>query len=189
MSKNENLQKFWSLKRIFYFPKLTTNTVCSLGLLIAITVVLSIISGHLRIGNISKLSISFVSVFIAAYAFGGITGGLVGALADLISCFVNPVGPLMIQITLIEFVFGFIYGLFFYKTCKKKYIALVLICDTIQFVTNIFLKTAVLSASYGTALNVFLISRLPMCIIQMIIIFTVIILIKPLLKTINKISN
>ena len=188
MSKNENVQKFWSLKRIFYVPKFTTKTICSLGLLIAITVVLSIISGHLRIGNISKLTISFVSVFIAAYAFGGITGGLVGALADLISCFVNPVGPLMIQITLIEFVFGFIYGLFFYKTNQKHYVTLVLICDIIQFVTNIFLKTAVLSASYTTPFSGFFISRLPMCIIQMIIIFTVISLTKPLLKIINKIA-
>ena len=110
MLKKENAQNFWDLKRIFYVPKFTTKNVCTLGLLIAITVVLSWISGYLRIGNISKLSISFVSVFIAAYAFGGITGGLVGVLADLISCFINPIGPLMIQITLIEFVFGFIYA-------------------------------------------------------------------------------
>lgn len=186
MSKNEFSQKFWSINRIFYFPKLTTKTVCSLGLLIAITFVLSMISGHLRIGNFSKLSISFVSVFIAAYAFGGITGGLVGALADMISCFINPVGPFMIQLTLIEFVFGFIYGFFFYKTGRKLYFPMVIFCDIIQFVTNILLKTLVLSASYKTAFNVFFVSRLPMCAVQMIIILIVLILIKPFLKNINK---
>lgn len=189
MSKKVINQKFWNLRRIFYLPKLTTKTVCSLGLLIAITVVLSMISGHLRIGNISKLSISFISVFIAAYAFGGITGGLVGALADMISCFVNPVGPLMIQITLIEFIFGFIYGLFFYKTSSKLYIPILIFCDVIQFITNILLKTLVLSVSYNTEFEVFLVSRLPMCILQMIIILVVIILIKPFLKTVDKISN
>ena len=189
MSKKVSNQRFWNSKRIFYLPKLSTKTVCSLGLLIAITVVLSMISGHLRIGNISKLSISFISVFIAAYAYGGITGGLVGALADVISCFVNPVGPLMLQITIIEFVFGFIYGLFFYKTNSKLYVPIVILCNLIQFITNILLKTLVLSLSYNTPFKIFFISRLPMCILQMAIILVVIILIKPFLKTIDKITN
>lgn len=189
MSKKVSNQRFWNLKRIFFLPKLSTKTVCSLGLLIAITVVLSMISGHLRIGNISKLSISFISVFIAAYAYGGITGGLVGALADVISCFVNPVGPFMLQITLIEFVFGFIYGLFFYKTNLKFYIPIVILCDLIQFITNILLKTLVLSLSYNTPFNVFFISRMPMCVLQMVIILVVIILIRPFLKNINKLAS
>lgn len=183
MSRLDNSQKFWSFKRIFYFPKLTTKKICTLGLLIAITIVLSMISGYLRIGNFSKLTISFISVFIAAYSFGGITGGLVGALADMISCFVNPVGPFMIQLTIIEFVFGFIYGLFFYKTNPKLYLPMVIFCDIIQFITNILLKSAVLSISYKTAFNVFFVSRLPMCTLQMIIILVVLILIKPFLKT------
>lgn len=189
MRKNIETPGFWSAKRIFYVPEFTTKNICTLGLLIAITVVLSIISGYLRIGNISKLSISFISIFITAYAFGGITGGLVGALADLISCFINPVGPLMIQITIIEFLFGFIYGFFFYKTKSKAYIPLLLICNIIQFLTNILLKTATLAISFGNPFNVMFVSRLPMCAIQFVIILVVIILIKPFLKTINKIVN
>lgn len=189
MSKNAITQNFMNPKRIFFIPKLTTKTICNLGLLIAVTVVLSWISGHLRIGNISKLSISFISVFIASYAFGGITGGFVGALADIISCIVNPVGPFMIQITLIEFVFGFIYGLFFYKTNLKSYVPNVIFCNIIQFATNIFLKTMVLSLSYHTDFNIFFVSRLPMCVIQTFIIFTVLLLIKPFLKTVNKIMD
>lgn len=186
MSKNEVKQKFWSFKRIFSFPKLRTKDICSLGLLIAVTVVLSMISGYLRIGNFSKLTISFISVFIAAYAYGGIAGGLVAAIADIVSCFVNPVGPFMVQLTLIEFVFGFIYGLFFYKTSSKFYVPMVILCDIIQFITNILLKTAVLSISYKTPFNVFFVSRLPMCAFQMVIILIVLILIKPSLKTFKK---
>ena len=179
------MQKFWDYKRIFYFPKLNTKKICTLGLLISITIVLSMVSGNLRIGNFSKLTISFISVFIAAYIFGGITGGLVAAFADIISCFVNPVGPFMIQLTIIEFIFGFVYGLFFYKTIKKLYIPMVILCCVIQFTTNILLKTAVLSLTYNTHFNVFFISRLPMCIIQVIIIITTLILIKPFLKNIR----
>ena len=187
MSKNENMTNFWSLKRIFYFPKFTTKKLCTLALLIAITIILSAISGYLRIGNFSKLTISFISVFIAAYAFGGIAGGIVAALADIISCFINPVGPFMIQLTVIEFIFGFIYGLFFYKTKQKNYITMVVSCVSIQFITNLQLKTAILSITYSTPFEVFFISRLPMCVVQFVIIFAVLLTIKPLLKTIEKI--
>lgn len=180
------MQKFWDFKRIFYFPKLTTRKVCTLGLLIAITIVLSMISGNLRIGNFSKLTISFISVFVTSFSFGGIAGGLVAALADIISCFVNPVGPFMIQLTAIEFIFGFIYGLFFYKTNSKLYIPMVIFCNIIQFVTNIFLKTLILSLSYNTAFEVFFVSRMPMCAVQTIIILVVLILIKPFLKNYKK---
>ncbi len=182
---SNNKSTFWNLKRVFYFPKLTTKRVCTLGLLIAITIVLSMISGNLRIGNFSKLSISFISVFMCAYAFGGITGGIVASMADIISCFVNPIGPLMLQITALEFIFGFIYGFFFYKTNLRQYIPMVIICDTVQFVTNMLLKTIVLSVSYNTPFNVFFVSRLPMCAVQFIIILVVLILIKPFLKNIR----
>lgn len=187
MQKNDASLNFWNLKRIFYFPKLTTKDLCVVGLLIAITVVLSMVSGYLRIGNISKLSISFVSVFIAAYLYGGFMGAFVATVADIISCFINPVGPLMIQITLIEFLFGFIYGIFFYKTNMKRFVPYLLACDIIQFVTNIFLKTSVLFMMFSkdASFEVFFISRLPMCIIQTVIIFIVLILLKPLLKSLK----
>jgi len=186
MSKNSEEINFWSLKRIFYFPKLTTKKVCALGLLIAITIVLSIMSGYLRIGNFSKLSVSFISVFIAAYLFGGIAGGLVAALADIISCFINPVGAFLPQLTAIEFLYGFVFGLFFYKSKPKLYFITLLICDIFQFVANIILKTAILSSTYGATFNSYFVTRLPMCIVQAIIILIVIILIKPFMKTFEK---
>lgn len=188
MSKNNSQANFFSLKRIFHFPELTTKKVCSLGLLIAITIVLSIISGYLRIGNFSKLSISFISVFIAAYSFGGIAGGLVAALADIISCFINPVGPFLPQLTAIEFIYGFIFGIFFYKTNTKWYLPIILICDIVQFVTNIFLKTSILAITYGSTFDAYFIARVPMCIVQSVIILVVLILVKPFLKAFKKIS-
>ena len=188
MSKNTGSNNILSIKRIFYFPKLTTKKVCSLGLLVAITIVLSIISGYLRIGNFSKLSISFISVFIAAYSFGGIAGGMVAALADIISCFINPVGPFLPQLTAIEFIYGFIFGLFFYKTNIRWYLPSVILCDIVQFVTNIFLKTTILALTYASSFDAYFIARLPMCIVQSVIILVVLILVKPFLKTINKIS-
>ncbi len=188
MSQKHITMKFLSPKRLFYFPELSTKNICSLGLLIAITVVLSIISGYLRIGNISKLSISFVPVFIAAYAYGGIIGGVVAAIADIISCFINPVGPFMLQITMIEFVFGFIYGIFFYRLSCKFYTQNAALCSIIQFLSNIFIKTIILSLSYKNPFTILFIQRLPVCIIQMILIFAVLLLLKSFTKTIDKIK-
>lgn len=183
MSKEKETSGFFSLKRMFHFPLLSTKDVCILGLLIAITIVLSAISGNLRIGNFSKLSISFVTVFIAAYCYGGLAGGLVAALADIISCFVNPVGPFILQLTVIEFIFGFIYGIFFYQINPKRYILNVVVCDVIQLITNILLKTAVLATTFNSTFSAYFIARLPVCLIQTGIILIVLILLKPFLKS------
>ena len=183
MSKTKDTSGFFSLKRMFYFPRLSTKDICILALLIAITMVLSAISGNLRIGNFSKLSISFVTVYIAAYCYGGLAGGLVAALADIMSCFVNPVGPFILQLTIIEFVFGFIYGIFFYQTNPKHYVFNVVVCVAIQLITNILLKTAVLSTTFNSTFSAYFIARLPVCLIQAAIIMIALILLKPFLKS------
>lgn len=175
------MEKFWSVKRIFAFPKMDAKRVCTIGLLITITFVLSAISGYLRIGNISKLSISFVSVFISACIFGPVTGGIVGAAADIISCFVNPVGAFLPQLTAVEFLYGFIYGFLFYKMESKLYYLNVAICDIAQFAVNMLLKTFILSSVYTTPFGAMFVSRLPMCAVQFVIIAVVLIFIKPFL--------
>lgn len=177
-----NYTNFWSLKRIFVFPPLSSKNVCTIGLLIAVSAVLSVMSGYLRIGNISKLSISFVSVFLAAFLYGGPIGAIVCAVSDIISFAINPVAAFMPQLTLIEFIYGFIYGCLFYKTNTKYYVFNLIICNIFLFAVNIFVKTAILSASFAIPYYALLISRLPLCLLQTALIFIVLILIKPFLK-------
>ena len=71
-------------KNALKLKKMSTKEVCIIAMLIAVTVVLSFISGYLRT-PVGKLNISFVSVYVCAAMFGPLAGGLVGALADLIS--------------------------------------------------------------------------------------------------------
>jgi len=118
-------------------------------MLIAVTTVLSMISGHLRIGNISKLSISFISVYIAAASFGPVAGGVVGAAADVISFVANPTGAYVPWFTLIEFVNGFLFGVFFYRAkfeTEKKlfFIIRTLLCVVCQLAINMFFRTYLL---------------------------------------------
>ena len=185
MSKNENLQKFWSVKRIFYVPKFTTKTICMLGLLIAITIVLSMISGRLRFGIYSKLTVSFISIFVVAYYYGGILGGTASAIADIFSYFMFG-GMLIVPIVFIEFIFGFISGVFFYKTNSKTYLQKTLIFSTMQFFTNIFFKSYIFSISFNDIFIRILVERIPICVIQFVVTTIVIFSMKTYLKQFNK---
>lgn len=131
------------------FKKLNVHQLCTIAMLIAVTAVLSQISGHLRIGNFSKLSISFISVYIAAAAFGPVAGGVVGAVADIISYVANPTGAYIFWFTLIEFVNGFLFGVFFYRAQFKQekklfFIIRTLVCVLCQLAINMFFRTYLL---------------------------------------------
>ena len=111
-------------------------------MLVAITVVLSFISGYLRT-PVGKLNISFISVYVCAYLFGPVMGGLTGALADLISVWVSASGAPIPLFTVIEFINGFIFGLFFFKGANSKERSLIktviyaLLCVLIQYMVNL----------------------------------------------------
>ena len=92
-----------------------TKKLCVIAMLMALTVVLSYLSGYMRIGTFMKFSISFVSVYIASALYGPLAGGFVGAGADIISCFVFPMGTLVWEITLIECFYGVLFGIIFYR--------------------------------------------------------------------------
>ncbi len=161
--------------------KITTKELCTVSMLIAITVVLSYLSGFLRIGNAIKFSISFISVYVAGALFGPWIGGLVGAMADAISCFVNPVGAFIWLLTLIEFVYGASFGFFFKNKLNKKrntwdILVKAVLCSAFQFVINIFVKTLILK-DLGYVPDDFLSAiyiRLPSCIFMFILMILII---------------
>ena len=136
-------------------------------MLTALTVVLSYLSGYLRIGTLMKFSISFISVYMAAMLYGPLAGGFVGVAADIISCFVFPLGALVWEITLMEYFYGILFGLIFFRGrffIRNIYIRVIL-CSLIRFVADVFIKTLVL-ANYGYApknYGVALTTRAPGC--------------------------
>lgn len=119
------------------------------GMLTALTVILGYVSGFLRVGNISKISISFIPVYISGAIFGPLTGGIVAATADIISYITNPTGVYLWQLTLIEFLYGFLFGIIFYRKTGdvlgvKKLNLKILLFSLIQLLLNMTLKTLVL---------------------------------------------
>lgn len=163
--------------------KLTVKQLCTLAMLIALTAVLSYFTANLRIGNSIKFTVSFISVYISGALFGPLLGGFVGAAADVISYFINPVGAYIWQFTFIEFIYGFLYGLIFYKNGKIKKsgitdktagcLAAVAICVILQFAFNIFVKTYFLM-SLGFMPDLYwadVLTRLPSCAVMAVIKF------------------
>ena len=94
---------------------LNAKDICVLALLIALSVLLAVY-GTVRIGAGIKISLKFIAVFITAALFGPLWGGAVAALSDVIAFMINPVGGMFLpQITMVEFLYGFTYGLVFYN--------------------------------------------------------------------------
>ena len=147
-------------------PGVKINTVkelCTLAVLISIAVVLAIY-GTVRIGTEIKVSLKFIPVFVAAACFGPIWGGAVGAIADIIAFFVNPVGGVFLpQITFVEFLYGFIFGLFFYDMGSwkgAKAILKVIFCVLVQIIfLNLGLTTYFLTGLMNMSFELLLVRR------------------------------
>ena len=153
--------------------KIAVKKICVIAMLLALTVVLSWISGYLRVGTFTKISISFISVYLSAVLYGPLAGCFVGVSADIISCIVVSLGTPIWEITLLEGFFGLLFGFVFYRggTFVKNIYLRVVLCSLIRFIADVFIKTKVLS-SYGFApenFNVALATRGAGCIIMFVL--------------------
>ncbi len=170
-------------KNALKLKKMSAAELCKVAMLVAITFVLSYISGYLRIGNLAKFNISFVSVYIAGAAFGPIVSGVVAALADVISFLSNPTGAFVPVFTLLEFVNGFLFGLFLFyngKERKTRFFVMMLICVMLQTGINLFVRTYFLSEMYyGGKYMATFISRVPSSVIMAGIKIVIITLVEP----------
>ena len=151
----------------------SVRDLCTISLLIALTVLLGIYATF-RVGSAIKIAFKFIPVFVTASLFGPFWGGLAGALADIISYVISPVGGAFIpQITLIEFFTGFTYGLFFYKLNSwggYKTMLKIVSCVVFQIVVlNLGLTTYMLMPIMQMDFNSLLVLRAPACVINMAI--------------------
>lgn len=93
--------------------KFSTKLMVSMGVLIAIEVVLS------RFCSISawnlKIGFSFVPVAVAAVLYGAVPAAVVAALGDFIGAILFPIGAYFPGFTLTAALTGLTFGLFFHK--------------------------------------------------------------------------
>ena len=177
-------RKVITLNKRLYFPKWSVKNLCLLAMLTAITTILAIYCTF-RIGNIIKIPFKFVSVFITGVLLGPISAGLVSMLGDILNTAIMPVGPFIPAISAIEFLVGFIFGIFFYNKdfLGKGYIIRALLCIILLFLTDTFLTPIPLvGAGYFPSYTVALITRLPAGLIKALLQFVFIIISKGYLK-------
>lgn len=151
--------------------KLTLKSFCILSLLTAITVVLSVYC-TLRIGNVIKIPFKFISVFITASLFGPLWGGTVAALGDILNVFLAPSGAWLPPITVIEFLMGAVFGIFFYNRpfSGKSYYLRTVLCILVLFLLDLFFTSLVLKyAGYFPTFYTAVAVRLPAGIIKALI--------------------
>ena len=149
----------------------SAKDLCTLAVLIAITVLLAIY-GTIRIGAGIKVSFKFISVFITAALFGPFWGGAVAAIADVLAFVVNPVGGIfMPQITMVEFLYGFTYGLFFYNMNSWqgfKTMLKLIVCVILQIIVlNLGLTTYFLMPLMKMSFNNLLVMRSVSAVVSM----------------------
>lgn len=161
-------------KNFFYLKKLSTRELCTLSLLLAIAVIMGLFFTF-RIGNLIKIPTKFIPIAISSMLFGPLWGGLTGLLADAFSYLLNPsAGMFMPQITFVEFLYGFTYGLFLrYASPNSKSHLKAILCILFQNVfLHLLLTTYFLIPVIGSTFKSLLITRLPAAGINAILQFT-----------------
>lgn len=129
--------------------KLTARSIAIMGLLIALTVVLS------RLVSIEttflKVSVDFIPKIIMGILFGPMWTGLGCVVADLAGMALFPKAPFFIGFTVNAFIEGAIFGTFFYKkeiTWKRAFLATL----TVTLVINLMLTPLWLAVMYNVPL-------------------------------------
>ena len=122
--------------------KISTKKICTLGLLAAITVILGLLATF-RVGNLMKIPMKFITVFLTGFLYGPFSAGSVAAVADLIEASKMGINPM---ITAVEFLCGFVFGICFYKAKEnKKYYIRAVICSVLQFLIAFFIMSDILA--------------------------------------------
>lgn len=159
-------ERFWFIME----KKITTRRICLLGVFTAITAILGIYATF-RIGNQIKIPLKFITVFMTGAIFGPLSGGFVGAAADVLNALLMPVGPIMPQITLVEFFCGVIYGICFYRAKPdRSYYWRCIVCCLLQAGISAFIVSGILTGvGYFSSFRAAVWIRLPAVLVTFVL--------------------
>ena len=165
--------------------KFDLKTVAVLGIMIALEIVLARFSIHT---SDLKIGFSFVPIVVAAALYGPIAGGIVGAIGDVVSAILFPVGSYFPGFTVTAFLTGAIFGLFLYK--KESNLNVVLSVLLTQAVISQFVNTYFISVLYGNPYWPLFVTRLAQtATMSAVQIALIILLIKKLIPVLEKRFN
>ena len=131
----------------------------SLAMLVALNIVLSRFCAIST--QITKISLSFLTVACAAYLFGPLPAAAVGAVADFVGAILVPTGAYFVGFTVSAFISGLILGAAFRRGTSHITVALACIADRVT--TTLLLNSLWISLLYGTPLKALILARAVQC--------------------------
>lgn len=141
--------------------KFSTKTIVTLGVLVALHIVLSrflsINTPYLKIG------FAFVPVFIAAYLYGPVAAGAASGVADVLGATLFPSGPFFPGFTLTSVLIGVSYGLMIHK--KQSPLRIIMMVVFNQLVFGLLLNSYWISLLYGSSYVALLGTRVFQCLL------------------------
>ena len=150
--------------------KVSTKMLVMLALLTALNLVLGRPPLSFMIWS-NKIGFGFVPVFMAAWLYGPLAAGIVGALGDFLGAVLFPVGPYFPGFTATAFVSGVLFGLLLHKKQTVPRIAAATLIN--QLVLSLVVNTLWISLLYGSSFGGLLVSRLVQCAIMLVLEFAV----------------
>ena len=147
-----------------------TRTMVSMGLLLAIEIVLSRFLS-INTWNI-KIGFNFVPIAVAAMLFGPLAGGIVAAMGDFLGALLFPIGPYFPGFTLTAFLTGSVLGLLLKKKVTPLRIGAAVAVN--QLVLGLFLNTYWISVLYTSPFWPLLVTRIVQCVLLLVVQFVVI---------------
>lgn len=139
--------------------KLTTKNIVTIGILVAIEIVLN------RFLSISawniKVGFQFVPVVAGALLYGPVGGALVGGLGDLIGALLFPIGAYFPGFTITAAAMGAVHGLFLQKNQSSLRIVLAVLIN--QLFWGLIVNSFWISVLYGSPYKALLSTRILQC--------------------------
>ena len=139
--------------------KYNTQMIVIAGALIALHVVLSRFCS-INAWNL-KIGFAIVPIFIAAYFYGPVYAGIVGALGDFLGAILFPIGAYFPGFTMTCFLTGVLLGLLLHK---KRNIPRILCAVLInELILSLLVNTLWISILYGSPFVPLLATRIVQC--------------------------
>jgi len=147
---------FYHIKEDFFMKKQKISMLATLGMLLAIEIVLS------RFCSISawniKIGFSFVPIAVAAVLYGAAPAAAVAALGDFVGAILFPIGPYFPGFTLTAALTGAVLGLFLHKRQTVGRIGGAVAVN--QLVLSLLLNTLWISVLYGAPYGPLFLTRI-----------------------------
>lgn len=149
--------------------KTRTNRLVMLALLAAMHIVLSRFCS-INAWNI-KIGFAFVPLFAAAYLYGPLAAGIVGAVGDFLGAILFPIGPYFPGFTLTCFLTGILFGVLLHERQTPGRIAAAVLIN--QLVLGLLVNTYWISLLFGSDFLPLMATRVVQCLILIPVEFTV----------------